>query len=101
MLTPAEADAAIAAALERAPAEELPLAACAGRVLRQAIRAERDAPPFDRVTMDGIAFAQGAGGALRREFRVAGICPAGAPAAKLSSAGDCFEVMTGAVLPVG
>jgi len=99
MLTPAEADAAIAAALEPVPEEELPLAACAGRVLRRAVRAERDSPPFDRVSMDGIAFASGGG--ARREYRVAGREPAGTPALKLESSADCFEVMTGAVLPEG
>lgn len=99
MLTPAEADAAIAAALPRLPAEELPLPACAGRVLRQEILAERDAPPFDRVTMDGIALASGDG--PRREFRVSGIQAAGSPALPRPAAGHCVEVMTGAVLPTG
>ncbi|MGH8198049.1 MAG: molybdopterin molybdotransferase MoeA [Steroidobacteraceae bacterium] len=101
MLTPAEADAAIAAALEQVPDEELPLSACAGRVLRRAVRAERDSPPFDRVTMDGIAFAGAPEDGARREFRMAGIAPAGAPALKLESPSDCIEVMTGAVLPLG
>lgn len=97
MLTPAEAEAAIAATIEPLPAEEAPLPACAGRVLRRAVLAERDAPPFDRVAMDGIAFAHGA----RREFRVAGTQPAGAPATRLRSPDECIEVMTGAVLPEG
>lgn len=99
MLTPAEADAAIAAALEPVPEEELPLSACAGRVLRRAARAERDSPPFDRITMDGIALAGSSG--LRREYRVAALQPAGSPALKLESDADCIEVMTGAVLPQG
>ncbi len=99
MLTPAEADAAIAAALAPAPAEECPLADCAGRVLRRAVRAERDAPPFDRVAMDGIAIACARSGPARREFRVAAVQAAGAPAVALASASDCIEVMTGAVLP--
>lgn len=97
MLTPAQADAAIAAALAPAGAEELPLSACAGRVLRQPVVAERDAPPFDRVAMDGIAIAHGP----HREFRVAGVQPAGAPALTLAGPADCIEVMTGAVLPAG
>ncbi len=97
MLTPAEADAAIASALAPAGEESLPLAACAGRVLRQTVRAERDAPPFDRVTMDGIAIAHGP----RRTFRIAGVQAAGAPPIPLPDAGDCIEVMTGAVLPPG
>ena len=98
MLTPAEADAAIAAALPAAGIERVPLAACAGRILRENIAAERDAPPFDRVTMDGIAIAAGNS---RREFRVAGLQPAGQPPLTLPSHGDCIEVMTGAVLPTG
>ncbi|MEX1994942.1 MAG: molybdopterin molybdotransferase MoeA [Steroidobacteraceae bacterium] len=101
MLTPAEADTAIAAALTQVPEEELLLAACAGRVLRREVRAERDAPPFDRVTMDGIAFAGTPQDPKRREFRIAGIQAAGVPALRLASPGDCIEVMTGAVLPVG
>lgn len=97
MLTPAQADAAIAAVLAPAGDQELPLTACAGRVLRQPVIAERDAPPFDRVAMDGIAIAHGP----RREYRVAGVQPAGAPALTLAAPGDCIEVMTGAVLPEG
>ncbi len=99
MLTPAEAEAVIAAALAPVSQEMAPLTACAGRILRTALRAERDAPPFDRVAMDGIAFRYESGS--RRRFRVAGIQAAGSPALSLGSAGDCFEVMTGAILPGG
>lgn len=98
MLTPAEADAAIAAALAPVSQETVPLAACAGRVLRAALRAERDAPPFHRVAMDGIAIRAGSG---RNRFRVAGVQAAGTPALQLTSPDDCFEVMTGAILPGG
>ena len=99
MLTPAEADAAIAAVLAQVPQQELPLADCAGRVLRREVRAERDAPPFDRVAMDGIAIAAGAG--ARRSFRIAGLQPAGSPPLTLHATDECIEVMTGAMLPVG
>jgi len=99
MLTPAEAEAAIAAALPAAASEWIPLADCAGRVLREAVHAERDAPPFDRVTMDGIAIASRA--IARREFRLAGTQAAGTPALSLADDSDCFEVMTGAVMPRG
>lgn len=98
MLTPAEAEAAIAAAIVPVSQEELPLAACAGRVLRSPLAAERDAPPFDRVAMDGIAFASTSNA---RRFRVAGTQAAGSPAQTLAAPGDCFEVMTGATLPEG
>jgi len=99
MLTPAEADAAIDAAIAPVSQELAPLAACAGRILRQPLFAERDAPPFDRVAMDGIAFR--AGDLARRRFRLAGIQAAGSPALPLESDGDCIEVMTGAILPSG
>ena len=99
MLTPAEAEAAIAAALEPVPPQDLALAAAAGRVLRAELRAERDAPPFDRVTMDGIALDFQGG--KRGAYRVAGVQSAGMPALRLGSADQCIEVMTGAVLPQG
>lgn len=101
MLTPAEADAAIAAHLAQVPDELLSLPDCAGRTLRQDILAERDAPPFDRVAMDGIALSFAAYGGGRREFRVAGLQPAGQPPLALHSPADCIEVMTGASLPIG
>jgi len=99
MLTPVEAETAIAAAIAPVSHELVPLAACAGRILRTALHAERDAPPFDRVAMDGIAFARGA--ESQRRFRIAGTQAAGAPVLALSSGADCFEVMTGAVMPHG
>lgn len=99
MLTPAEADAALAAALEPVTQEEVPLAACAGRILRAALLAERDAPPFDRVTMDGIALSSAGG--PRDSYRVAGIQAPGMPALGRPATDECIEVMTGAVLPEG
>ncbi len=101
MLSPAEADAAITAHRAQFPEELLPLPACAGRILRQDIHAERDAPPFDRVAMDGIAIAMAAFRDGRRDFRVAGIQAAGQAPVSLDSPADCIEVMTGASLPVG
>lgn len=99
MLTPAEADAAIAATLAVAATERVALPACVGRVLREPVHAERDAPPFDRVTMDGIAIASAALG--RRDFRIAGVQAAGQPPLTLPGPADCLEVMTGAMLPAG
>ena len=43
------------------PIESLPVAQCAGAVLRENVYAERDQPPFDRVSMDGIAIASQCG----------------------------------------
>jgi len=55
VLKPLEADELIGQRLQCLPIESLPLAQCAGAVLRENIYAERDQPPFDRVAMDGIA----------------------------------------------
>jgi molybdopterin molybdotransferase len=99
--TPAEAEALMRERVQPLPIESRPLAALAGAVLAQSVRAERDQPPFDRVTMDGIAFASRSWRAGRRSFRVAGIQAAGQPPLQLADPADCFEAMTGAVLPRG
>ena len=101
MLTPAEAQDLIGQSLAALPIESLPLAQCAGAVLRENIYAERDQPPFDRVAMDGIALASRSLGANVRAFRIQGMQPAGDPPQTLETAGACIEVMTGAVLPSG
>lgn len=81
--------------------ESVTLDAATGRILRQALAAERDQPPFDRVTMDGIAIRHAAFEQGRREFAVALTQHAGDPASGLRAESDCAEVMTGAVLPTG
>ena len=100
MISPAEAEAAIRERIPKTASETAPLAALAGAVLRETIVASRDQPPFDRVTMDGIAFASAASDAGRREFRIAGTQAAGARQMVLAAQDACFEVMTGAVLPL-
>jgi molybdopterin molybdotransferase len=101
LITPQAAEEAIDTRLTCLPIESLPLAQCVGATLRENIYAERDEPPFDRVTMDGIAVD---GGSLRRgvrQFRIQGTQAAGAPPMKLKDSANAIEVMTGAILPVG
>lgn len=101
MTTPAEADAAILQNVAALTTEIATLNALPSAVLRDPIVASRDQPPFDRVTMDGIAIASAAFVAGRRDFRIAGTQAAGAQRMILASTDACFEVMTGAVLPQG
>jgi molybdopterin molybdotransferase len=101
LITPAEADLLIGQTLQCLPIESLPLAQCAGAVLRENIYAERDQPPFDRVAMDGVALASRAVHAGTRSFRIQAVQAAGEPPLTLTAAGYCIEVMTGGVLPVG
>lgn len=100
MLTTAEASAAIKAAMPAASTESVPLSQACGRVLRQTVVAERDQPPFDRVTMDGIAFAYQDFASGSRQFPIQAMQAAGDAALTLD-AGHCIEIMTGASLPNG
>jgi molybdopterin molybdotransferase len=81
--------------------ELVQLADATGQILRQKIVAERDQPPFNRATMDGIAISSSALHKQTRQFEIVGIQAAGQPAQQLVSPDECFEVMTGAVLPAG
>ena len=99
MLTPADADKLIGERVACLPIESLPLAQCAGAVLRENVYAERDAPPFDRVAMDGIALlSESARGGARR-FRIQATQAAGDPPLTLNAKSACIEVMTGAIMP--
>ena len=70
-----------------------------GRVLKEDIVADRDFPPFNRVSMDGIAIDFNTFQSGQREFLIEGIQPAGSPQITLENSCNCVEVMTGAVLP--
>ena len=99
MLTTAEATRAIADSLESFASENVAFDLAAGRILRQVVRAERDQPPFDRVTMDGIAVSFAALDEGNRRFKIQATHFAGDPARTLEEDANCIEVMTGSVLP--
>jgi len=99
LITPRLAEEAINSRLTCLPIESLPLTQCVGGTLRENVYAERDQPPFDRVTMDGIAVDSEALRRGLRRFRIRGSQPAGAPPLKLAGNEYAIEVMTGAILP--
>jgi molybdopterin molybdotransferase len=102
MLTPAEAERLILAAMAPFPVEECALGNAHGRVLRRDLHADRDLPPFDRVTLDGYALRAKDAAPGRREFVITATQGAGMRPFVLGNAPDaCIEVMTGAVLPEG
>lgn len=101
MLSPAQADELIGQHLTCLPIESLPLAQCAGAVLRENVYAERDAPPFDRVAMDGIAVDSNSVQQGNRRLRIQATQAAGDPPLSLATPTGCIEVMTGAVVPNG
>lgn len=77
----------------------VPLEDAIGRVLREDLVADRDFPPYNRVTMDGIAIDYEAFSRGKRTFPIAGVGAAGAPQLTLPEPGVCVEIMTGAILP--
>ncbi|MDR2215444.1 MAG: molybdopterin molybdotransferase MoeA [Nevskiaceae bacterium] len=101
MLTPAEAAQRIGQHLPVLPVQSLPIGQCVGAILRENIYAERDQPPFDRVSMDGIAVCSAHIATGSRRLRIAGTQAAGDPPLSLPSPDQCIEAMTGAVLPSG
>ena len=96
-----EAQALILERMDPFSARDTALDDCIGAVLREDVHAERDQPPFDRVTMDGIAIDYRAWEAGCRSFRIVGTQGAGAPALSIAGPGECVEIMTGAMLPHG
>jgi len=70
-----------------------------GRILAEDILADRDFPPFDRATKDGIAINSKALKEVINSFKIEAIASAGMPQQKLSDIHNCIEIMTGAVVP--
>ncbi len=101
LITPRLAEETIYSRLTCLPIESLPLTQCVGGTLRENVYAERDQPPYDRVTMDGVALDSDALRRGVRQFHIQATQAAGAPAMKLARGDNAIEVMTGAVLPLG
>ena len=79
--------------------EEIPFTRALNRVLKEEIVADRDFPPFDRVSMDGIAFDSDTFDKGTRNFPVESLQAAGSKQLNLKNSENCIEVMTGAILP--
>ena len=102
VLTPAGAEKLIFATIPLFHREDCAIAEAHGRVLRTDLKADRDLPPFDRVTMDGYAVRASALARGLVRFRVEATQAAGMRPFTLGPADEsCVEVMTGAVLPEG
>ncbi|HHP7240465.1 MAG TPA: molybdopterin molybdotransferase MoeA [Cyclobacteriaceae bacterium] len=99
MITVEEALSILSESIEDFGVEEVPLNQSLGRVVREDVFTDRDLPPYDRVTMDGIAIAYEAFRNGQRKFCVDGIAAAGSPLKSLKDTTHCYEVMTGSILP--
>src|SRR6185437_8418294 len=94
-------DEALACVLERVrplPAERVPVAAAAGRVLAEPARALVDLPPFPSSAMDGFALrAADTPGTLPVVERIA----AGRPSTRALGPGEAMAISTGGVVSEG
>lgn len=81
--------------------EEIDFLNSVGRILKENIFADRDFPPFNRVSMDGIAVASEAFNNGQRTFKIEGVQAAGSAQLTLQNKQNCIEAMTGAMLPNG
>ena len=80
--------------------EEVDFADSLGRILKEDIFADRDFPPFNRVSMDGVAVSHNSFVKGQRTFKIEGIQAAGSEQLTLNNSTNCIEVMTGATLPL-
>ncbi|MGB3081300.1 MAG: molybdopterin molybdotransferase MoeA [Saprospiraceae bacterium] len=100
MITVAEASDVISNHSRDFGVEDVSLHQSTGRILREEIYADRDMPPFDRVSMDGIAIRYEAFENETRKFFITGMAAAGSPQKTLIDPTHCFEIMTGSVTPI-
>jgi molybdopterin molybdotransferase len=101
VLSVADAYQQILATARPLPSETVSLGAAVGRVLHQDVVADRDFPPYNRVTMDGIAISFAALEAGQTAFPIERTQLAGAVPEPLGNPQATIEIMTGAALPPG
>jgi molybdopterin molybdotransferase len=98
MTTVEEAEKIILAELKDYGTETVSFELALGRVLAENIIADRDLPPFNRVTMDGIAIAYKAIEQGITTFNIKAIQAAGDEPVVINAVDECIEIMTGAAL---
>jgi len=81
--------------------EAAPLLFASGRVLAEAILADRDFPPFPRATRDGYALRAEDVSVVPATLRITGQIKAGSSFSGTVGSGHAVEIMTGAAVPQG
>jgi molybdopterin molybdotransferase len=99
MTTVEEAEKLVLAQIKDYGTQSLPFEQALGYVLSEDLKADRDLPPFNRVTMDGIAIKYDAIENGIHIFRIKATQAAGDEPVQINEADECIEIMTGAVLP--
>lgn len=78
--------------------EEVPFERTLGRVLAEDLYADRDLPPFNRPTVDGIAIQFHSFNTGIHQFRIRATQAAGEEPSGIEKDDECVEIMTGAAL---
>lgn len=78
--------------------EEIFYENASGRILAEDILAERDLPPFDRSTVDGIAISFTSYEKGLHNFTIKTVQAAGETPLSIDDENECIEIMTGAAL---
>ena len=81
--------------------EQLPLAACLGRITAEPVLAGEAVPGFRASIMDGYAIAGSEQPLVGARWRLRGTSAAGAPFGAAVAAGEAVRILTGAVVPEG
>ncbi len=98
MVTVEQAEAIITLQYKQFGTEPVFYEAALGRVLAEDLFADRDLPPFNRSTVDGIALAFSAYANGLRAFTIKAIQAAGETPQAIDTGNECIEIMTGAAL---
>jgi len=99
MITVEEAEKIILAESRDYATESIYFEDALGRVLAENISADRHLPPYNRVTMDGIAINYSAIENGIKCFKIIATQAAGDVPFEINHPSECIEIMTGAALP--
>ncbi len=99
MVSVEEAEKLIQSELRDFGSEAIPFEAALDRVLAEDLMADRDLPPINRATMDGIAIRFDSLKKGLKTFQIKGIQAAGGLPIEIAKPDECIEIMTGAALP--
>lgn len=101
MITVDEALAAVLGRVRTLGTEATPLADSVSRILRAAVVADRDLPPFNRAAMDGFAVRAADVSVEGARLSVVGEIRAGVWPDRALRSGEAIRIMTGAPVPEG
>jgi len=99
MVTVEEAGKIVQSQIKDFGTESISFESALGRVLAEDLTADRDLPPYNRVSMDGIAINHNSFEKGTKNFKIIATQAAGDTPIDISEPNECIEIMTGAAIP--